>query len=87
MKLRTYLALFVATLGLAGVILAVGLPQKAYADGGVGAGGSGSCSSSCSGGGHYTRNGWGWVIYQVSGPGPTDGFRNGTSWASAKARS
>ena len=85
MKLRTYLALFVATLGLAGVILAVGLPQKAYADGGVGAGGSGSCSSSCSGGGHYTRNGWGWVIYQVSGPGPTDGFRNGTSWASAKA--
>lgn len=85
MKLKTYLALFIASLGLTGIVLFVGTSQKVYADGGVGAGGSGSCSSSCTGGGHYTRNGWGWVIYQVSGPGPTDGFRNGTSWSSAQS--
>jgi len=57
---------------------------KIFAAGGVGGGGSGSGGGG--GGASYgTRNGHGWVVYDVNGWGPTGGFRNGTSWGSVQA--
>ena len=57
------------------------MPKTVFAAGGVGSGGTGSSGAS---GGHATRNGWGWMVYQINGPGPTDGFSNG-SWPNIQA--
>lgn len=43
----------------------------------VGGGGGGSGG----GGGHQATYGYGWYNYDVNGGGPSDGFRDGTSWA------
>lgn len=49
----------------------------AQSGGGVGGAGGGSGGS----GGHQSIYGYGWVDYLRSGPGPSNGFRDGTSWA------
>lgn len=59
-------------------LCAVALTSVAMADG-IGGGGSGG-----GGGGHQTIYGWGWRLYTVSGSGPNDGFRNGTSWSTVR---
>lgn len=56
---------------------------KVLADGRVGAGGNGTGGSSS--GGYNTRNGHGWMVYDVNGSGPSGGFRNGTAWGSVQA--
>ncbi len=72
---------------LMGIVLAMvfvgsslALSSKAFAAGGVGGGGS----SSGGAGGHQTRDGHSWMVYDVNGPGPTDGFRNGASWGAVQ---
>ncbi len=80
-RMTKYLTMFGVVLGIAGVLAMLAMPKTAYASGGVGSGGSGGGS----GVGHYTYYGWGWAIYDTNGPGPTDGFRNGSSWASAQS--
>ncbi len=77
----SYLVMFGVVLGMAGFLLVFLFSNIAYAAGGVGSGGSGGGS----GGGHQTYYGWGWVEYPASGPGPTDGFRDGSAWADAQA--
>lgn len=57
--------------------------SKAFAAGGVGTGGSGSGGSSSAG--YNTRNGHGWLLYDVNGAGPSGGFRNGTAWSNVQA--
>lgn len=76
----SYFKLFGLVFGFTGIVLMF-LPNTVSAGGGVGGGGSGGGG----GGGHQTSYGWGWSIYQTSGAGPTDGFRNGATWANAKS--
>ncbi len=47
-------------------------------DGGTGSGGTGS--------GYSYKYKYGWYMFSVSGSGPSGGFRNGTTWASAQAK-
>lgn len=70
------------------VVLAVAIgcfmpSGKVFAAGGVGTGGSGSGGSSSAG--YNTRNGHGWLLYDVNGAGPSGGFRNGTAWSNVQA--
>jgi len=64
------LALFFAVIGAS-----ASSAPSVMADG-IGGGGSGGGG----GGGHQTSEGWGWRLYPLSGGGPSNGFRNGTSW-------
>lgn len=73
--------LFGLVFGMTGLLLMFITPNTVYAGGGVGGGGG----AGGGGGGHQSSYGWGWAIYQTSGPGPTDGYRNGGSWASTKS--
>lgn len=81
---KLLLTLSIATIGLSALLTVIGPASKVYAGGGVGSGGTGGCTSSC-GTGNYTWYGWGWAVYQTSGPGPHDGFHNGTSWNSVQS--
>lgn len=62
------------------LFLAIASPQQAHAGGAVGGGGSGSDAS----GGHQSKYGYGWYIYDISSSGPENGFRSGMSWSTAQ---
>jgi hypothetical protein len=85
-KIPFYIAAFGTALVFMGLLSLFVMPGTAHAQsgGGVGSGGSGGASGSGDEA-HWTNRGWGWVIYDAGGAGPTDGFRNGYNWASAQA--
>ena len=72
---------FIAMLILLGSFVFSG---KVFAGGAVGGGGNAGGGAS-NGSGYSTRNGWSWVVYDIYGPGPSGGFRDGTSWAGIQA--
>ena len=74
MKRRIFLpALLVLVGSIASLIIMGGGVAHAQGGGGVGSGGSGSGGS----GGAQSRYGWGWRLYDVSGAGPSGGFKSG----------
>lgn len=58
--------------------------SKVFAGGGVGGGGNASGGPS-GGGGYSTRNGHGWMVYDINGPGPSGGFRSGSTWGGVQS--
>ncbi len=75
-----HLVLFAASVGCMMVLSTLVVVPTAH--GAVGTGGSGGGG----GGGHQSRYGYGWRKYSVSGNGPADGFRDGTSWSHVQNR-
>ena len=69
---------------LAILAVSVVLSGTAFANGAVGTGGSGS-GGGTGGGGYNSRNGFTWAAYDINGPGPSGGFRNGASWGSIRS--
>lgn len=73
--------IFLAATTILPVFIMTGNVFAAVGDGGSG-GASGSGPEA-----HWTNRGWGWAIYQTSGPGPQEPFfRNGKPWTEAKAQ-
>ena len=69
----------------AAVLCSAVLSSLVFSSGSIHAGVGSGGGASGGGGGHQAIYGYGWWVYDVNGPGPNHGFRNGASWASVQA--